>query len=76
MVLHYVWYEGWDIPFLASVLADSLIGHQCLFILYRLDAGPCVTGKSAALHKSFKTEAEAYIWFQMALLNGTVELIN
>ena len=76
MVLCYVWYKGRNICFLVS--SPSLTSWvDCLHWLYfRLDAGPCVNHKNGAVHKGFKSESEAYIWFQTALLKGNIELIN
>lgn len=42
----------------------------------RLDAGPHVNGKRSAVHKSFRLESDAYLWLQVALLKGHVQLIN
>jgi hypothetical protein len=42
----------------------------------RTDADPHVTRKKGSAHKSFKTEEEAFIRMQAAVLKGTVELIN
>jgi hypothetical protein len=42
----------------------------------RLEVGPHVNGKTSAVHKSFRSELDAYLWLQAALLKGLVQLIN
>lgn len=42
----------------------------------RMDAGFFVQGKKGNLHKSFDVELDAYIWLQVALLKGTITLLN
>ena len=43
--------------------------------LLRTEAGPHVLGVSGAVHRHLNTKAEAYIYFQHALLLGTVRLV-
>ena len=42
----------------------------------RVETSPLISSKSCVVHKSFESEGEAYLWIQVALLKGVVELIN
>ena len=72
-------YHCRDIPFLVSNSAIHFPDYQnqrSVLITHRLDAGPHVIGKKHSVYKSFTAESEAYLWIQVALLKGNIELIN